>query len=370
MSDELFIQSELALHEAWPEQDMESVRICPMCESEQRTLEYSGVKDWVFGCAAGSWIYSRCDSCRSLYLDPRPTEATIGKAYANYYTHSPDVRADKASLRNSAFRVAVAIKQGFLNFHFGTNLKNSIALPTFIYRILGKFELLPRIFLQDIEWSNPGKMLDLGCGDGRSMLVAERFGWTVTGIEIDSAAVKSAIKNGLDVRLGSYRDIVGLKRKFDLIVCSHVIEHVHNPRELLSLALASLEDGGQLWLQWPNPKSDGLKKYGIHWRGLEAPRHLCLPSIDSIISFAESNESASFVVKDNSKYWKWAQMTGYEASENIKNGGFLRSGAGQFNVLRAAIRFLLTKRNIAECEVCTVTIKKHIKPIVGEPNSQ
>jgi 2-polyprenyl-3-methyl-5-hydroxy-6-metoxy-1,4-benzoquinol methylase len=355
--DESFIQPFPIAQEKWPEHDLEPTNSCPMCNSEQRVLEYIGVKDWVFDCAPGEWNYWRCKSCDSLYVDPRPSETSIGRAYAKYYTHT-NAQREKRSLRDRTIHLAVALKHGFLDTQFDTKLLGSIALPRLFYRVLGKLELLPRIFLQDISWSKPGCMLDLGCGNGKSMLVAKRFGWDVVGIELDSAAVESARGQGLDVRPGSYKSIVDLKKKFDLVVCSHVIEHVHHPRELLSLALSTLEDGGQLWLQWPNPKADGLKRYGIYWRGLEAPRHVCLPSYDSVKHFAESLGPSLFVVDDKSLFWKWAQMSAYESSENIRKNAESKSAAGGFSFFRAIFRFVLSKNKIAECELCTVTIKK------------
>lgn len=354
--NKLLTQTTSIIDQEWPEKDVEHVLICPMCESERRTLVHSGVKDWAFNCAPGSWNYWRCGSCDSLYVDARPTEASIWRAYAHYYTHAVENSCLPSTLLKKIVGALMSIKQGYLNFALGTNLPNSIRFPSYFYRILDKLELLPRIFLQDIRSSKPGRMLDLGCGDGRLMLIAKRYGWDVEGLEQDNAAVQSARKKGLVVHLGSYQDIVGLDRKFDLIVCSHVIEHVHDPRKLISLAFASLEESGQLWLQWPNPKSDGLRKYGVHWRGLEAPRHISLPSVDSIQKYARSIEPA-FVVKNNSESWKWAQISMYEASEKIKKSGSSR--IGHINFLRAALRFLLTKSNIAECELCTVTtIKK------------
>ena len=354
---EFFIKPGAIAKEKWPDHDLEPANCCPMCNSKQRALEHIGVKDWVFDCAPGEWNYWRCNSCDSIYLDPRPSEASIGRAYAKYYTHT-SIERDSRSIRNRAINLAVALKRGFLDTQFGTKLPGSVTLPRIFYRVLEKLELLPRVFLQDISWSKPGRMLDLGCGNGKSMLVAKQFGWDVVGIELDSAAVESAKSQGLDVRLGSYKSINDLKKKFDLIVCSHVIEHVHCPRELLSLALENLEDGGQLWLQWPNPRADGLKRYGRYWRGLEAPRHVCLPSLDSVKCFVGSLGVGPFLIEDKSLFWKWAQMSAYESSENIKKNAELESKSDGFNFVRAISRFIAQKDRIAECELCTVVIEK------------
>jgi SAM-dependent methyltransferase len=337
--------------------DLESVQTCPMCASKERKLEFVGVQDWVFQCVSGTWDFWRCESCGSLYMSPRPRECEIGKAYATYYTHSETQPRD-GLIRSATSRLAVALKWGFVDRQFGTRLPGSIALPGLFYRWLARLDLLPRTFLQDVVWSRPGTMLDIGCGSGKSMQVAKRFGWDVLGVEVDGTAAGVARSKGLDVRHGSYRTVAELGRQFDLIVCNHVIEHVHNPRELLSIALAALGDGGQLWMQWPNPKADGLKRYGVHWRGLEAPRHLTLPSSNAVRSFVESLGTGIFSVRDDSRFWRWAQMSGYEASESVRHSASGRPATRRFHGLRAVIRYLTTRRKILEGEVCVVVITK------------
>lgn len=60
------------------------------------------------------------------------------------------------------------------------------------------------------------------------------------------------------------------------MVCSHVIEHVFDPVEMIDLMWAALRPGGVLLLATPNASSDVHLHFGRHWRGLEAPRHLVL----------------------------------------------------------------------------------------------
>ncbi len=76
------------INQPWPHSELEYVDVCPYCGSPERKLAYKDVQDWSFYAAPGKWSYWDCKGCEALYLSPRPTEASIGKAYASYYTHA------------------------------------------------------------------------------------------------------------------------------------------------------------------------------------------------------------------------------------------------------------------------------------------
>jgi SAM-dependent methyltransferase len=126
--------------------------------------------------------------------------------------------------------------------------------------------------------SPPGKILDVGCGSGRILSLAQQIGWHATGIEFDPRAVAAACKNGLNVIQGDYRAAANLSTNYDLVICSHVIEHVDNPRLLLELLSGVVNSDGVLALSFPNAQSYLRKGYRGYWRGYEAPRHLSIPA--------------------------------------------------------------------------------------------
>ena len=70
----------IKINQSWPKDGMEKVNHCPYCGSSKRMLAYKDVQDWSFYCAPGKWSYWDCKQCCAIYLDPRPTAATIGKA--------------------------------------------------------------------------------------------------------------------------------------------------------------------------------------------------------------------------------------------------------------------------------------------------
>src|SRR5438067_9223839 len=74
--------------ENWPDEGLQSVKVCPICDSGKRIQLYSNLIDKVFRTAPGRWTLYQCQGCSSAYLDPRPTPESIHLAYKNYYTHS------------------------------------------------------------------------------------------------------------------------------------------------------------------------------------------------------------------------------------------------------------------------------------------
>lgn len=91
---------------------------------------------------------------------------------------------------------------------------------------------------------NPKTILDLGCGDGNLMqLLSEGKKWEVTGVDIFKKNVKVASQRSIfkQVFKGDIikfvKQQVKKKKKYDVIFCSQVIEHMDHKRgeELLKL---------------------------------------------------------------------------------------------------------------------------------------
>ncbi len=92
----------------------EEVLQCPLCSNEERRILYSGLRDRLFG-APGEWTLKECCRCMLVFLDPRPKEDEIGKAYKTYYTHQPQPIQANILLRR-LWRIA---RNGYLERKFG-----------------------------------------------------------------------------------------------------------------------------------------------------------------------------------------------------------------------------------------------------------
>ncbi|MDA3875628.1 MAG: class I SAM-dependent methyltransferase, partial [Halothiobacillus sp.] len=120
------------------------------------------------------------------------------------------------------------------------------------------------------------RLLDIGCGNGDFLVSAQEAGWQVLGLEPDPKAAATTRQRGLDVTVGTVDILAGESSSFDAITLSHVIEHVHEPVQLLQAVHRLLKPGGVVYIDTPNIQSHGAQLFWKNWRGLETPRHLAL----------------------------------------------------------------------------------------------
>jgi len=110
-----------------------------------------------------------------------------------------------------------------------------------------------------IEWITrhggrigPGaKILDLGCGHGVFGNELLQRGCDVTFSD-EECGVNPGIKNPKFIKFNIDRDDISKVGKYDLVVCSNVLEHLAQPGQFLRSAHELLTPGGMLYLSWTN----------------------------------------------------------------------------------------------------------------------
>lgn len=285
------------LDKDWPLQGLESVLACPYCGAAGKTLAYRDVRDWSFGCAAGRWSYWDCDACSALYLDPRPTPAALGNAYGSYYTHGDAAKTHLfAALKHR-------LKNEYLSALFARRINPGLGLPGWAAPFVKRLRpwVAEPFGMRQLAELPGGLLIDVGCGNGNMLKLARQSGWQTLGIELDAAAVAVARAQGLDVIQGGYEELARYEGKAGCIICSHVLEHVHHPLQLLKMLLASLAPGGVLLLSAPNAASYIRDHYAENWRGLEAPRHLAIPDAGWLMAWLGEHGMACTQVPSHDK---------------------------------------------------------------------
>ena len=100
-----------------------------------------------------------------------------------------------------------------------------------------------------------GNVLELGSFEGKFTIHLQECFADITCIEASSDAVRKAkdvVSNGVEFIEGAF-ETVQLKRRFDNIIMTHVLEHVENPNIVLSkIRTEWLAKGGRLFLACPN----------------------------------------------------------------------------------------------------------------------
>lgn len=104
--------------------------------------------------------------------------------------------------------------------------------------------------LNAIAYAPTNKVLDIACGIS---VFGKTFGEQVYGIDINPQAVKIANKNGIKAAVGDVENKWKFPNGyFDIVICSHIIEHLISPDHMLKESKRVLKDGGLLIIATPN----------------------------------------------------------------------------------------------------------------------
>lgn len=260
----------------WQRKNLEAVDVCPFCGAAERDVIHDDLDDITFFNTSGPFSMVRCDACEAGYLNPRPTPSSIGAAYKNYYTHETDDQGPRQ--RSILGHVRNMIANDYRWHRFGADLGPQIPFGTLLLRQLPKHRQILDSYYRYLP-KTKGKLLDFGCGNAAFLKVArDEIGWEVEGLDFDPAAVLSARNNGFVVNEGGVEALSAWEDHFDAITLSHVLEHVFDPKELMDAVFHALKPGGFVFVETPNIGALCHQIYGKYWRGLEAPRHIAVPS--------------------------------------------------------------------------------------------
>jgi SAM-dependent methyltransferase len=119
----------------------------------------------------------------------------------------------------------------------------------------------------------PGRVLDVGAGDGTLVAALVRRGRDAVGLERHA--------DGPHLQDGELVDVTGT---WAAIVFWHSLEHLREPGAALDHAARLLEPGGLLIVALPNVASRQAKRFGDRWLALDLPRHLVHVPADAVLS--------------------------------------------------------------------------------------
>jgi 2-polyprenyl-3-methyl-5-hydroxy-6-metoxy-1,4-benzoquinol methylase len=133
----------------------------------------------------------------------------------------------------------------------------------------------------------PGRVLDIGCGEGLFLKYMKKLGWEVEGCEIgEQAAHRAEASLGQPIHRGELKTMPPPKSPYSVVMLWHVLEHVPNPMALLQQIADSVEKGGLLVVGVPNAASWQARIFGRHWFHLDPPRHLYSFGIRHLLALA------------------------------------------------------------------------------------
>ena len=215
---------------------------CLACGAILRA-ELQDVFDTRFG-IGGGWHICRCMGCGIEQTVPLPASEELKHLYETYYNFSGEKGTIYTRLRirffSSVFyRFWLAI-DGDISFH---SIKGS------------------------------GRLLDIGCNEGRGLKVYRRNGYTAEGLELNETAAAEAREAGFRIFADPLEKFEP-EKLYDVVVLSNVIEHSLDPKEMLNHVNRVLEPGGQVWISCPNVDSWQRKNFDRYWINWHVPFHI------------------------------------------------------------------------------------------------
>ena len=145
----------------------------------------------------------------------------------------------------------------------------------------GPIETVRRLFVQTLagriarRFGSSGRVLDIGCGDGKLLVALAARGFTGTGVELNSR-VQERLPPGSDVQVcvGTLAQAAFPDASFRVVVLRHVLEHLRDPLAVLTEVRRIIEPGGGLVIAVPNLASWQARLTRDRWFHLDLPRHL------------------------------------------------------------------------------------------------
>ncbi len=172
----------------------------------------------------------KCDNCGLIYTSPKLTKQEMEKLYKENY------------------------------YYFRSNYTS-----TYENRDITKAQ---EIFNRIQKFKKKGSILDIGCGKGWLLRIAQENNWKTYGLEVSRYASNYARKKlGLNVLTGTIAEANFPSQYFDIITMLDVIEHLENPLNDLMKLNKILKKDGLLIIETPHIGSIYYKITRKYWVG-------------------------------------------------------------------------------------------------------
>ncbi len=143
-----------------------------------------------------------------------------------------------------------------------------------VYHIIRSISLKRKLNLIDSYSIQEKNLLDVGCGTGDFLKIAKENKWIISGIEPNEKAREIANSKTNNSVFNIEQLLEFPKQSFDVITLWHVLEHLPNLYEHVSVLKSLLKVKGSLIIAVPNYYSYDSNYYKNFWAAFDVPRHL------------------------------------------------------------------------------------------------
>lgn len=236
---------------------------CPLCGSPEHR-QVRRIRD-LRSNSSDAYSLVRCSNCRHVFVNPRPKQEEILRYY-------PDDYGPHHNLHAPPDDTSAEIDHSRSPWYLSRSVRAIPGLRRLYYWLTDSRDVVVPSFPQ--SGNRRPRLLELGCSDGDYLLKLAGLGWETTGIEPAEAPASRARQRGLDVTCGVLEPGAYDESSFDVVCAWHVIEHLHQPRDVVAEVARILKPGGELLLSLPNFGCWEQRFFGEYWYANEPPIHL------------------------------------------------------------------------------------------------
>ncbi|MBN1213824.1 MAG: class I SAM-dependent methyltransferase [Candidatus Lokiarchaeota archaeon] len=165
-----------------------------------------------------------CKKCGLIRANPRISEDTIELFYTKYY-------------------------RTLIRSQLDNNSNSNLIIKTFQEEEEKGKRILENI-QENLSLTN-GVVFDFGAGAGGTLQAFKNAGYEIFGVDLNLDYLKYGVQKGLNLKKGGIEELKKYPKKADLIIISHILEHIHNLKTFLSNLKECLKDEGYLFVALP-----------------------------------------------------------------------------------------------------------------------
>ncbi len=212
----------------------------------------------------GEYHLVRCMDCGLAYVNPRPNRDSLKLFYPETYLIEGE---DLAPARiDPQKETAVRALMGSTG---GPGVARKLANLSSYLRLKRDYRL--HVLMLS---GRRGRLLDVGCGNGRFIAQMKLLGWDAAGVEINDYTIRpKADDERLKIYVRDFGD-VEVHESYDTITMWWFLEHTRDPLGVLIKASSLLAAGGNLVVAVQNFDCIERRIFGKDWSSLDLPRHL------------------------------------------------------------------------------------------------
>ena len=258
--------------------------------------------------------YVRCVRCGLVQINPQPAADAVALRYGK--DHGEE----------------------YLQYELD-NEKKFLGLQELALKDAGFFDLERKALAAKAVLVSPAGnegpcVLDIGCATGALLGTLKNRGWKVHGVEISGPQAAHCRKQGIDVSTLPLEENHFPEQSFDVVLASHVIEHLNNPFNFVTEVKRILKSGGRFFVTTPNIAGFQAKHFGSAWRSAIFD-HLYLFSRKTLRMLLEK---AGFTVERISTWGGLAEGTASPFKKRIYDKLAKPFGFGDVMIVRASNR--------------------------------